>query len=138
MDLPRRVSQLLLSSWVLVALFVARPVHADGMRCGGKLVSNGDTMLEVKNLCGAPHQAIQRVEMRTVRRWVDAPCTGGPGGVRCGYMEEQSVPVVLDEWTYDFGEHVLVRHLTFEAGRLIHLATGGYGSRPEESPDSGS
>lgn len=137
MTLPRRAWQLLLSCSLVFGLLVASAVRADGMRCGGKLVSDGDTMLEVKNLCGAPHQAIQRVEMRTVRRWVDAPCTQGPGGVRCGYMEEQSVPVVLDEWTYDFGEHVLVRHLTFEAGRLIHLATGGYGSRPEAPPDSG-
>jgi len=102
--------------------------RADGMRCGSRLVSDGDSMLEVRNICGAPDQATQRTEMRLMRRWVDTPCYPGSSG-RCGYMEEYAVPVVLDEWMYDFGPKVLIRTLTFESGRLIRLATGGYGSK---------
>ena len=37
--------------------------------------------------------------------------------------------VVIDEWTYDLGTHSLVRYLTFEQGRLLRVATGGYGNK---------
>jgi hypothetical protein len=111
------------------SLFGVSRARADGMRCGSKLVSDGDSMLEVRNICGAPDQATQRVEMRVMRRWVDAPCYPGRSEPRCGYMEEYAVPVVLDEWLYDFGPQVLIRTVTFESGRLIRLTTGGYGNK---------
>src|SRR5919205_517708 len=84
-------------------LSVLRPPEAsaeDGFRCGtGRLVSTGDHMVEVRNKCGEPDSAGQRVEKRKrkekVRRWV--------GGVAEEVTEEREIEVTLDEWVYDLG-----------------------------------
>jgi hypothetical protein len=122
----------LLTSLAVVTLsLVSGSAFADGMRCGSRLVSDGDPIGEVRSVCGAPDASAQRKELRAVRRWVDGPCVNDRGTVRCGYLEERMVEVVIDEWMYDFGPSALIRHLTFEQGRLIHVATGGYGTKTE-------
>ncbi|HEY6881703.1 MAG TPA: DUF2845 domain-containing protein [Polyangiales bacterium] len=102
--------------------------YADGMRCGTKLVSDGDSMYEVRNACGNPDQAVQRTELRTVSRWVDGPCIY-PGQVRCGSYVQTTIEVQVDEWLYDFGTHEFIRNLVFESGRLIRVTTGSYGRK---------
>lgn len=57
----------------------------------------------------AGDEARQRLasgEFRTVRVWGS------------GRALEQTVEVAIDEWTYDFGPHRFVQHLTFEQGKL--------------------
>jgi hypothetical protein len=111
---------------LLGSLSLAGSAHADGMRCGTKLVSDGDTPYEVRNICGSPDQALQRTELRTVNHWVDGPCQSR-GQVRCGQMVQYTVEVQIDEWLYDFGPTQFIRNLVFENGRLIRLYTGSYG-----------
>jgi Protein of unknown function (DUF2845) len=109
--------------------WAAGTAHADGMRCGSRLVSEGDYLYEVRERCGEPDAASQRVELRTVRSFVNGPCYQEQGQVRCGRMVERTIEVVIDEWVYDRGEHKFVRYLTFEQGRLFHVRTGRYGSK---------
>lgn len=109
---------------------LASPALADGMRCDGKLVSAGDSLFQVRNVCGEPDAASQRRELRAVRRWVSAPCFQRGGAVTCGYMEERVVEIVIHEWIYDFGPSALVKHLTFEEEKLRKVDTGGYGTKP--------
>ena len=112
----------------LACAALAAPAHADGMRCGTKLVSDGDSSYAVKNACGDPDAASQRREFRTIRTWVNGPCMRQPNGaVTCGYLEERTVEVTILEWIYDFGPTQFVRFLTFEEGRLQRITTGGYG-----------
>jgi len=123
-------------SWVLpillcvLGLLSTASAHAD-TRCEGKLVSEGDPQYQVRNLCGSPDQTSQRVEVRTVRRWVEGRCQMTPRGPVCGagYFEEVAVQVVVEDWIYDLGPHNLIRFLTFEQGRLIRITTGGYGTK---------
>ena len=103
--------------------------HADGMRCGTKLVSDGDSTFEVRRTCGDPDAADRRTEYRTVRDWIATPCVQVNGHMRCGFVVERTVEVTLDQWIYDFGPHQFVRYLVFEQGRLLRVETGGYGSR---------
>lgn len=112
----------------LSSLLGDAPAHADGTRCGSKLISDGDTMYEVRNVCGAPDQAVMRIEQRTVSRWVDGPCLYR-GQVRCGNMVQYTVDVQVDEWLYDFGTTQLLRNMVFESGRLVRVYTGGYGQK---------
>jgi hypothetical protein len=128
MPARRHVVRLLLGA---VACLSATPAHADGMRCGTKLVSDGDPLYQVRNICGSPDAQLRRVETRLVRQWMQGPCTPVGGTMRCGYFVEQAVQVVIDEWTYDFGPTNLVRHLTFEQEKLARLTTGGYGTKVE-------
>ncbi len=103
---------------------MSRPPSAsaeEGFRCGtGRLVITGDHMAEVRNKCGEPDSAGQRVEKRRlkekVRRW--------SGGVSEEVSEEREVEIVLDEWVYDLGPRRFLQMVTFENGRVVLTTTG--------------
>jgi hypothetical protein len=115
----------------VVLLLSAAEASATGLRCDNKLVQLGDSMYEVKSLCGPPDDMQQRTEQRRVARAVERPCTTDPSG-RCAYVIEDVVQVVIDEWTYDFGPQRFVQFLTFEAGKLCTLKSGGYGHKQSQ------
>jgi hypothetical protein len=126
----KRVWLLLSLSLGAPALLVAvlnHPAAAadDGFRCGKYLVGEGDHMLEVRKKCGEPDFVSQRTEKRKVKakvlRWVD--------GQLIEVGEEQTVEVLIDEWTYDLGPRRFVRFVDFENSRVARVTTGDYGTR---------
>src|SRR4051812_45246107 len=100
---------------------------ADGMRCGTKLVSDGDTLYDVQRRCGDPKFMTRKIEQRTIRRWVSGVCAPGVAQAQCGQIVERTVEVQIDEWTYDFGPTQFVRYVIFEDGRLLRVISGSYG-----------
>jgi hypothetical protein len=109
----------------------ASEAEADGMRCGRRLVSTGDSLYRVRSVCGEPDDAQRRVVTQSERRRVRVPCADGASS-RCERTEEYSRDIVVDEWTYDFGEQRFIRYLTFLDGRLQQVSTGSYGSSDAE------
>ena len=104
----------------------------DGMYCGSRLISGGDTLYQVRSVCGEPDDAQHRIETRTVRRRVRVPCERHQRrSGQCEATVEHSTDVVIDDWTYDFGRQRFIRYLTFLDGRLASVQTGGYGSRDD-------
>jgi hypothetical protein len=98
------------------------PVRAEsGMRCGTKLVGEGDSTYVVRQKCGDPVEARSRIELRSVSSTQQLP-----GGRFVQVARTVEVPV--DEWLYDFGAHRFLRRVTFEHGRLVNVETEGYGS----------
>jgi hypothetical protein len=129
------------SGWVLLSVSLAAVgalsglglpslAHADGMRCGTQLISDGDPMYEVRNVCGAPDQASQRTERRIVSRYVQGTCYDQRGQpYTCTTLVQEAVEILVDEWFYDFGRAALVRTVLFEGGRLVKVVTGSYGTK---------
>jgi hypothetical protein len=117
----------LVPAFVLAVLMVPAVATADGgFRCAtGRLVSVGDRMSQVRARCGEPDAIHQRIERRRIKyyvtRWVD--------NVAQTYVEEREVEVPIDEWTYDLGRESFVRYVLFDAGQVVDVATGGYGSK---------
>lgn len=102
------------------------------MQCNGRIVSQGDTLYQVRSLCGEPDDAQHRIETRTVRQRVRVACgRERDPNAQCDTTVERSTDVVIDEWTYDFGRQKFIRFLTFVDGRLAHVQTGGYGTRDD-------
>ncbi|MBP1149950.1 MULTISPECIES: DUF2845 domain-containing protein [Methylocaldum] len=85
------------------------------LRCGSLLVDTGDYKLEVLRKCGEPVFTDSRIELRYVKLY--------GSGLELG----QYVPVMIDEWTYDFGPNRFVQLLRFENGRLVDIESLGYG-----------
>jgi Protein of unknown function (DUF2845) len=113
-------------------LLVGRAARADGMYCGSRLISVGDTLYQVRSVCGEPDDAQHRVETRTVRHRVRVPCERNQRrSGQCETTVERSTDVVIDEWTYDWGRQRFIRYLTFLDGRLAGVQTGSYGSRDD-------
>lgn len=122
------------SSWAVlagcVALLSAREAAADSIRCGDQLASSGASLYEVKTVCGDPDAAFHRIESRTVMQRSAGPCVVVQGKQVCGSSVAVVINVVVDEWTYDFGNNRFIHNLRFEDGRLLSVTTGGYGKKP--------
>jgi len=101
-----------------------------GIRCGTRLVQEGDSQLEVKMLCGPPDDVQQRTEARRVQRAVQRPCARGAG--TCAVVIDDFVEVDITEWVYDFGPRRFLQFLTFEGGRLVDVRSGPYGNKQQE------
>lgn len=94
--------------------------HADAMRCGNKLVRDGDTRLAVLEICGEPSD----VQTRTILRRPYYNVQGRRIYFGDGYNE---VPVEI--WTYNFGPYKLQRRVRIVDGLVEEIETLGYGYR---------
>ena len=99
-------------------LTLALPASADGMRCGSKLVSNGDPRAKVRQFCGEPTD----IQTRQILRRPTYNLGGRVFTYGDGYVE---VPVEI--WTYNFGPYKLMRQVKFVDGRVDEIETLGYG-----------
>lgn len=91
---------------------------ADSLRCGSRLVTDGDTTAKVEALCGRP-ESIERSEIwRRPVYWH----RGWPH-----YLGPDPVAVAVEYWIYNLGPHRLMRRLRFEDGLLVEIETLGHG-----------
>lgn len=98
----------------LTGLAVAMPAHA--LRCGTRLISEGDHVSKLLRYCGEP----QTVDTRSIRRGA----IGNVGGVIFpGFYED----VLVEEWTYNFGPRKLMRLVRIENGIVAEIDHLGYG-----------
>ena len=102
---PRRLALLAL------CLILASPA-AHALRCGNRLVVDGDRDDQVRERCGDPYWSEHHARIEIVGR--DGPL-------------ELQREVQFDVWYYNFGPHQLLRRLEFRDGRLVHEGTLGYG-----------
>lgn len=115
---------------LLVSILCPSASRADSVRCGDQLASTGASRYEVRATCGEPDDARQWVERRTVMQQLPGPCVSVQGRTVCGKSVAAIVEVIVDEWTYDFGQNRFIHFLKFEDGRLIGISNGGYGKKP--------
>lgn len=102
----------------IVAMLWADTATADAMRCGSRLVRDGDTRVQVRHLCGDPVD----VQTRTVLR---RPYYDFHG--RIVYYGDGLVEIPVEVWTYNFGPRKLMRRIRFVDGIVDEIETLGYG-----------
>jgi len=112
-------------TFVAVTFTAATPAHADGFRCGTKLVVEGTTRAELVARCGEPTE----VERRTILR---RPVSWRYG--RPLYLGDDLVEVPVETWTYNLGPNKLMRRLRLEDGVVVDIDTLGYGYHPAAPP----
>ncbi len=114
---------------VLVALLLAPlAAHADpSLRCGNRLVSVGDTKLDLLGRCGRPTLSDAREVERT--RYAGEGARHAPGT----FVATVDV-VTIEEWSYDLGKDAFVHVVTLEGGRVRGIARRGYGRLPAPDP----
>ena len=113
---PRR-SEMRRSIFLLVLSLAPLAAEADGMRCGNALVTRGDNVLRVQHECGDPTYASQFVVYGT--RPVFNPLLN--------LYAEVTIPITVEEWTYNLGPTRFMQRLRFENGELIRIETLEYG-----------
>ncbi len=108
----------LLRAIAVLALALPPLASADTMRCGSKLISEGDTQEKVLQYCGEP--ADQK------RTWIVRKPRFEVGGQEYSFNGEEEVPV--DLWTYDFGPNKLMRRVRMVAGKVDSIETLEHGT----------
>ena len=88
------------------------------MRCGSKLIGEGDAQEKVLQYCGEPDQKS--------RTWIVRQPRFEVGGREIAFDGAEDVPV--DLWTYDFGSSKLMRRVRMVAGKVESIETLGHGS----------
>ncbi|MGB5103169.1 MAG: DUF2845 domain-containing protein [Steroidobacteraceae bacterium] len=99
-------------------LFAPSIASADSMRCGSKVISEGDSLDEVLAYCGEP--------VDRSRTWIRRQPRFEYGGREIPFPGEEDVPV--DVWTFDFGSSKLMRRVRFVAGKVDRIDTLEHGS----------
>ena len=100
------------------ALLISSAAAADTLRCGSKLISEGDTIDKVLQYCGEPTE--------TKRTWITRQPRFEYGGQEIPFEGSEDVPV--DLWTYDFGPNKLMRRIRFVAGKVESIETLEHGN----------
>jgi hypothetical protein len=109
-------------AWLLLCCAALLPSIAgaeDSMRCGSRLVSEGDPKGKVRALCGEPTDVY-------LESMISGPALSH---YSYGYSFYGPVwrEVPVEIWTYNFGSSRLLRHLRFIGDELVDIRTGGYG-----------
>lgn len=99
-------------------LCFAAAASADNMRCGSKLLGDGDPRAKVRQFCGEPTD----IQTRYILRRPVFSFGGRIFSYGDGYVE---VPVEI--WTYNFGPYKLMRQVRFVDGVVDAIETLGYG-----------
>lgn len=112
-----RLCRLLLCA---VAVSIVQSVHADDLRCGDRLISEGDNAALVRERCGVPTET--RLERKLVPPviWRNGRPIRVPGGDR---------EVIVEFWTYNLGPNRFMRQIQLEEGVVVEIKTLGYGHR---------
>ena len=103
---------------LLATAALATPAAADTLRCGSRIIKEGDTQEKALAVCGEPAQQS--------RTWIERPPQYELGGQWYSYPGTELVPV--DLWTYDFGPNRLMQRVRFVAGLIVSIETLGRGT----------
>jgi hypothetical protein len=108
----------LLPPLLVASLAMATPAMADSMRCGSRLVIDGDSAGKLRSLCGEPASISRSTLRRTPLVWFN----GRPR--RVGY---DPVEIPVETWEYNFGPSRLMVRVRVEDGLVKAIDTLGYG-----------
>jgi len=107
------IACLLVAGALLLAVPDAQArVHGGSLRCGNRLVHEGDQMDDVFRRCGAPtfrNFSTEYISFET------AP----------GFFVNKAV--AIETWTYNRGPREFTRYLEFRDGALVRITEGNYG-----------
>ena len=106
---------------LLLSAGFALASHADALRCGTHLVSEGDTAPAVAAKCGTPSDVTRSSVLRPAAVWY--------GGRRVS-LGGDLIEVPVETWLYNLGPYKLLRRVRFEDGRVVQIETLGYGYNP--------
>jgi Protein of unknown function (DUF2845) len=103
----------------IVLSLAAITAQADALRCGNKLIREGDTRALVRSFCGEPADVQTRYVLRR-------PIFSSSSGFA---YSDSAVEVPVETWTFNFGPYKLMRRIRFVDGLVEDIETLGYGYR---------
>ena len=112
---------------LICILAISEPALA--LRCGSRLVNDGDHKTKILKYCGEPAS----VQVRTIyragypRQLIRRHGHDSDGHDPLLIADRAYVEVVVEEWTYNFGPRRLMRTILFENGLVVSIKRLHYG-----------
>ena len=106
---------------LMMALLGSLPsvVCADSVSCDGGIVSIGDNAVDLLIKCGRPE-------------WKDTRSEEVIDGI--GRDARRTTTITVEDWTYNFGPHQLMRIVTVRNGVVSAIRTGQFGASKDRGP----
>jgi hypothetical protein len=119
---------------VIIAALVLTGTEALGLRCGSRLISEGDPKAKVLAECGEPDYVEVWEEERVYRFHYHPRYYGFEDNYQYGYPDDgYGQPyrikklIIVEEWTYNHGPTRFMDHLRLENGVVRRITSGDYG-----------
>ena len=119
---------------IIVAGFIPSHTLAAGLRCGVRIISEGDYKDKVLAECGAPDQVAVWEEERVYGFQYHPSYYGiydnyeyDASGFDHAKPYRVRKQVVVEEWTYNHGPTRFMDHLRLENGIVREITSGDYG-----------
>ncbi len=121
-----RISLPNLSFLIALILLCAPVAEADSMRCGSKLISDGDSKVKVMLRCGEPfYKETVGSETQKTEEVEGVKLKTGKGVIRYGEVTKgESVSVTIERWYYITGRTSFIRILTFKGDKVDKIELG--------------
>lgn len=112
-------------------LLAAANASADSIRCGNKLINEGDPQGKVQDLCGTPTSKDTRAIVRSgfPRQRIVSPDSdrANISDRELAIHDRSHVEVTVDVWFYNLGKSRLMREILFQDNRVVEIRTLGRG-----------
>ncbi len=112
---------------------LAASMSAQALRCGTKVITEGDIQIKVLHYCGEPEYTNESVVYQLIRVpwWYDTERRGHRAATdwstHKGPTRQIEVEVLIEEWIYNFGPHKFMRRIRFKNGYVVRVDTLEYG-----------
>ena len=129
-----KTSRNILILLITLSALMLTDARASSIRCGVRLITEGDHKAKVLAQCGKPDYVELREEER-VYRFSRHPSYYGyydnyeyeQGDYGNGGPYRIKELVIIEEWTYNHGPSRFMNHLILENGVVVDITSGDYG-----------
>ena len=104
---------------LVVTLLLTMSTCAHALRCGSRLIDEGDHVSKLLRYCGNPYLVQPRLTQVALGATIGHT-------ILLGRYED----IVIEEWTYNFGPHKLMPIVRIGNGIVIDIRHIGYGFLP--------
>ncbi len=124
-----KLAFMILIIWCLTN--AAFPAFGSALRCGTRLITEGDTKSKVLAICGEPHYIDAWEEERTYRTypWASHNVYYDNQHYEDKFLKPKIIKefIWIEEWTYNHGPHRFMDHVRLEKGRVKKIVSGEFG-----------
>jgi hypothetical protein len=113
--------------FLIWAAFAAAASPAAAMRCGSRIIAEGDLKEKVLAECGEPSNVERWEEERYYDYDAPPPSDRYREFDRYGNAYRVKVHVNVELWTYNYGASRFMDYVRIENGRVREIYSGGYG-----------
>ncbi len=121
-----KINRFIISLLIILLITMSANAYALSLRCGTRLITEGDYKAKVLAECGEPDH-VEAWEEERIFRYYYKPYYDNHK--YDNYLEPRYIKdyIIVEEWTYNNGRYRFMDHIRFENGRVRKITSGDYG-----------